>query len=76
MSLTIHSFHLFVFLACVAIAAFVFLAMLYTLVKNHRSQLRQSQGFHARLVVEILWAVVPFLILIAMVLPAVLVVIR
>ena len=62
--------HLYVFWVCVAIFIGVFGVMFYSLVKHRKSVGHQAAQFHENTTVEIVWTLIPFLILIAMAYPA------
>ena len=55
---------------CVAIGIVVFGAMFYSILKHRKSKGHKAAQFHEITAVEIAWTVVPFLILIAMAVPA------
>ena len=55
---------------CLAIFIVVFGAMFYSLLKHRKSQGYKAANFHHSTTVEIIWTVIPFVILIAMALPA------
>ena len=55
---------------CLAIFIVVFGAMFYSLLKHRKSQGYKAANFHHSTTVEIIWTVIPFVILIGMALPA------
>ncbi|MFN8848982.1 MAG: cytochrome c oxidase subunit II, partial [Inhella sp.] len=55
---------------CTAIFVAVFGVMFYSIFKHRKSRGAKSANFHESVSVEIAWTVVPFLIVIAMALPA------
>lgn len=55
---------------CVAIGIVVFGAMFYSMIKHRHSKGYKAAQFHESTTVEILWTIVPFLILILMAIPA------
>jgi cytochrome c oxidase subunit 2 len=55
---------------CMAIFVAVFGVMFYSIFKHRKSRGAKSANFHESVGVEIAWTVVPFLIVIAMALPA------
>ena len=65
-----HWLHWFVMLICLAIFVAVFGVMFYSILRHRKSVGHKAANFHESTVVEIAWTVVPFLIVIAMVLPA------
>ncbi|MEM0909577.1 MAG: cytochrome c oxidase subunit II [Pseudomonadota bacterium] len=62
--------HMLMFWICVAIAVVVFGVMFYSIVKHRRAVGHKPANFHENVKVEIVWTVVPFLILIGMAIPA------
>ncbi len=67
----IYDLHTLIFTICVVIFVVVFGAMFYSIFKHRKSLGHKPANFHASTAVEIAWAVVPFVIVILMVLPAV-----
>lgn len=65
-----YGLHMMMFYICVAIALIVFGIMFYAMVKHRKSVGAKPAHFHENVKVEIAWTVVPFLILIAMAVPA------
>lgn len=65
---------IFILWACIAITAAVFGVMIYSIAtfpKAHTSLARAAATFRHSTIVEILWAIVPIVILIGMATPAV-----
>lgn len=62
--------HMLIYWVCVGIGVVVFGAMLYSIVMHRKSRGHKASQFHESTTVEILWTVVPFIILIAMAIPA------
>jgi cytochrome c oxidase subunit 2 len=62
--------HMTIFWICVIIGIVVFGAMFWSMVVHRRSTGQEPAHFHEHTWVEILWTVVPFLILVAMAIPA------
>ncbi|WP_295644934.1 cytochrome c oxidase subunit II [uncultured Methylibium sp.] len=62
--------HYFVMIICTVIFLGVFGVMFYSIFKHRRSKGAQAANFHESTTVEIVWTTVPFLIVIAMALPA------
>ena len=65
-----YELHTFIFWICVIIFVGVFGVMFYSLFKHRKSVGHQAEQFHENTVVEIVWTVVPFLILFFMAYPA------
>jgi cytochrome c oxidase subunit II len=66
----IYSLHMLIFWICVAIGALVFGAMLYAIIRHRHSKGFKAAQFHESTTVEMLWTIVPFVILVAMAIPA------
>jgi cytochrome c oxidase subunit 2 len=66
----IYDLHTLIFLICCAIFVVVFGTMTYSIIKHRKSVGHKAEQFHENTMVEIIWTVVPFIILIAMAIPA------
>lgn len=66
----IYDLHMLILWICVAIAVVVFSAMFISILKHRKSKGVQPAQFHESTTVEIIWTIVPFLILIGMAVPA------
>ena len=66
----VYGMHMMVLWICVAIGVIVFGAMLISIVKHRKSRGVTPATFHESITAEIAWTVVPFLILVAMAIPA------
>lgn len=66
----IYDLHMVIFWICVVIGVLVFGVMLWSVVYHRKSRGAKAHNFHESLLVEIAWTVVPFIILIAMAVPA------
>ncbi|WP_426173449.1 cytochrome c oxidase subunit II [Massilia sp. TWR1-2-2] len=66
----IYDLHTWMMVVCVVIFVGVFGVMFYSVFKHRRSLGHKPATFHESTAVEIAWTVVPFLIVIAMALPA------
>ncbi len=62
--------HMTIFLICAVIGVLVFGAMFWSMLVHRRSTGQVASHFHESTTVEILWTVVPFIILVAMAVPA------
>jgi cytochrome c oxidase subunit 2 len=62
--------HNLILLVCLGIFVVVFGAMFYSLVKHRKSAGHQAAHFHENTTVEIIWTVIPFVILVGMAYPA------
>ena len=67
---TITQLHDFIFWICVVIFVGVFGTMFYSLFKHRKSVGHQAAQFHENTMVEVVWTVIPFLILLFMAYPA------
>ncbi len=66
----IYNLHMLIFWICVVIGAGVFGVMFYSIIYHRKSRGVTPATFHESTKVEILWTVVPFIILIGMAFPA------
>ena len=66
----IFQLHMLIMWICVAIGVAVFAVMFYSIYAHRKSKGHQAAQFHESTRVEVAWTVVPFLILIAMAVPA------
>jgi len=62
--------HSYIFWICVVIFVLVFGVMFYSIYKHRKSVGHQAAQFHENTTVEIVWTVIPFLILVFMAWPA------
>ncbi|WP_421863496.1 cytochrome c oxidase subunit II [Motiliproteus sp.] len=69
-SRSVFDLHMLIFYICVAIAVVVFGVMLWSIIHHRKSLGAQAHHFHESTWVEILWTLIPFVILVAMALPA------
>ncbi len=65
-----YDLHSFIFWICVVIFIAVFGVMFYSIFKHRRSVGHEAHPFHENTTVEIIWTVIPFLILLFMAFPA------
>jgi cytochrome c oxidase subunit 2 len=66
----IYDLHTLMMLICLAIFVAVFGVMFYSIYAHRKSKGAKSASFHESTTVEIIWTLVPFLIVIGMALPA------
>lgn len=66
----VYDLHMMVFYICCAIGVLVFGAMIYSIFAHRKSKGAKAANFHHSTAVEIVWTIIPFVILIAMALPA------
>ena len=62
--------HMVIFWICVAIGVVVFGIMFYSMIVHRKANGAKASNFHDSTALEVLWTVVPFVILIAMAYPA------
>ena len=65
-----YDLHTFIFWICVVIFVAVFGVMFYSIFKHRKSVGHEAEQFHENTTVEIVWTVIPFLILLFMAFPA------
>lgn len=66
----IYNLHTMMLIICLAIFVLVFGVMFYSIIKHRKSRGHKAATFHESTTVEIAWTIIPFLIVIAMALPA------
>lgn len=66
----VYELHMLILWICVAIGVVVFGAILWTIVRYRKSKNPNAAQFHHSTTVEIIWTVIPMLILVAMAVPA------
>jgi cytochrome c oxidase subunit 2 len=66
----VYDLHMLMFGICVIIAVIVFGVMFYSMVVHRKSKGAKAANFHDNLTVEVVWTIVPFVILIFMAVPA------
>lgn len=69
-SQNVHGLHMTIFYICVVIAVVVFGVMLYSIIYHRKSRGAKAANFHESTTVEIIWTIVPLLILVGMAVPA------
>ncbi len=62
--------HWFMLIACFVIFVAVFSVMFYSIWKHRKSRGHKPANFHESVTVEVVWTIIPFLIVIGMALPA------
>lgn len=69
-SRSVYELHMMVFWVCVVIAVLVFGVLFYSVYAHRKSRGAVAATFHESTTVEFIWTVIPFIILIAMAVPA------
>ena len=69
-SRSVHDLHMTIFWICVAIGVVVFGVMFWSILHHRKSKGAVPAQFHESTTVEIIWTLIPFVILIAMAVPA------
>ncbi len=66
----VYTLHMRIFYICCVIGALVFAVMIYSMYAHRKSKGAVASDFHESTTVEIVWTIVPLIILIAMSIPA------
>lgn len=66
----IHDLHMTILWICVGIGVLVYGILIYSLIHHRKSKGVEPAKFHENTKLEIVWTIIPFLILIAMAIPA------
>jgi cytochrome c oxidase subunit 2 len=66
-----YNLHMALFYLCSGIAGIVFIVLIYSLVKHRQSKGKKAVHFHTYLGLELIWTTIPFLILVALAIPAI-----
>lgn len=69
-SRTVFDLHMLILWICVVIGVVVFGAIIYSIIYHRKSKGAVASEFHESTTVEIVWTVVPFIILVGMAVPA------
>jgi len=72
----IYDLHMVALAVCTVIGILVFGVMIYSLIHHRKSKGHKAASFHDNVRVEILWTIIPFLILVGLAVPATKVLIR
>jgi cytochrome c oxidase subunit 2 len=62
--------HWFMLIMCIVIFVLVFSVMFYSIWKHRKSKGHRPANFHESVTVEVIWTIIPFIIVIVMALPA------
>ncbi len=66
----VYDLHIYVLWICFFIFIVVFGAMFYSIIKHRKSVGHQAEHFHENTTIEVVWTIVPFLIIVGMAIPA------
>ena len=66
----IYDLHMTILYICAGIGVLVFSVMLYAIICHRKSRGHKAAKFHESTTVEIIWTIIPFIILVAMAIPA------
>lgn len=69
-SRTVYGLHMYMLWVCVAIAVVVFGVMFYSILNHRKSKGAVAANFHENTTVEVVWTIIPFLILVSIAWPA------
>lgn len=69
-SKSVYDLHMIIFWICVVIGVVVFGAMIYSMINHRKSKGAVAAQFHESTTMEIIWTVVPIVILVSMAIPA------
>jgi cytochrome c oxidase subunit II len=69
-SARVYGLHMLIFWICVIIGVVVFGVMFYSILKHRKSLGAKPATFHENTTIEVVWTVIPFLILVGMAIPA------
>ena len=70
MSHDVYDLHMYAFWVCVGIGIVVFGLMLISIIWHRKAAGHQPAQFHENTVIEVIWTIIPFIILIALAIPA------
>lgn len=66
----IFDLHMLIFWICVGIGVIVFGVLIFSLIRHRKSRGVKPAEFHEHPILEVVWAIIPFVILLAMAVPA------
>lgn len=66
-----YSIHMALLYLCSGIVGAVFIILLYSLAKHRQAKGKKAVHFHSHLRLEVIWTTIPFLILVALAIPAI-----
>ncbi len=66
----VHDLHMIILWVCVAIGIVVFGAMIYAMFRHRKSKGSVAAQFHESTTMEVIWTIIPIMILVSMAIPA------
>lgn len=66
----VHELHTIILAICTVIGALVFFLIMWSAIRHRRSRRPEASKFHENVFLEVLWTVIPFIILVSMAIPA------
>lgn len=66
----VHDLHMMIMWVCVVIGVVVFGAMIYAMLKHRKSKGAVAAQFHESTTMEVIWTIIPIVILVSMAIPA------
>ena len=66
----LYDLHTMIFIICVVIFIGVFAVMFYSIIKHRKSKGHAASNFHEHTGVEVVWTLIPFVILVGMAIPS------
>jgi cytochrome c oxidase subunit II len=66
----VHDLHMLILWICVAVGVVVFGVMFYSIYHHRKSKGHEAKQFHENTTVEIIWTIIPAVVLISMAIPA------
>jgi len=69
-SQSIYGLHMTIFYICLVIAIVVFGVMFWSIFHHRKAKGAKASQFHGNVLVEVVWTIIPFLILVGMAIPA------
>jgi cytochrome c oxidase subunit 2 len=66
----VHDLHTIILAICTAIGGLVFFMIMWSVIRHRRSRRPEAAKFHENIYLEVIWTIIPFIILVAMAIPA------
>ena len=71
MPVEIYSPQILITIACALIGLVAYVVLIWSLIKHRRSNGEKTAPFHKNAAIEIIWSIIPILILVAIVIPSI-----